>query len=124
MPIGITEKYQKLIEKSCAGPSNLPTSKLIILSKRRREMWISVLRRRPLSASQLKNSRICKKHFRSGIPADLANMDYPDRVPCQKLGDEKGTALKRKISLPRYHLSAKTVICQRGLKILLENPFN
>ncbi|XP_033230499.1 uncharacterized protein LOC117181684 [Belonocnema kinseyi] len=63
--ISITEKDQKFIGKSRAGPSDLSTRKLIILSKRRREIWISVLRRGPLSASQLKNARICKEHFMS-----------------------------------------------------------
>lgn len=43
IPKGITKENKKFVKKSRAGLNGLSKNELIILSERRREMWISVL---------------------------------------------------------------------------------
>lgn len=46
---------------------------LIQLSKRRQKAWLNALKLGNFNESQLKNARICHKHFLSGIQFDSLN---------------------------------------------------
>ncbi|KAK4874289.1 hypothetical protein RN001_013649 [Aquatica leii] len=56
------------------------------LSKLRREMWLSAIKRNDLTDNKIKHQRVCSKHFLSGKPATLEDKDDLDWIPSQNLG--------------------------------------
>ena len=62
---------------------------LRVLSKRRRDGFLTAFSRVGLTEKILKNDRICSRHFISGNPADLLDETNPDWLPSLNLGHNK-----------------------------------
>ncbi|KAJ8976276.1 hypothetical protein NQ317_001915 [Molorchus minor] len=66
------------------------------LSRKRRQRWITALRRINLTPSILRNQRVCSKHFITGKPSKLEDVDSPDWAPSQNMGHICQAISKRK----------------------------
>ena len=65
------------------GPQDLE------LSKKRRNGFIAAISRENITETILSNDRVCSKHFLSGKPAGLYDVNNPDWLPTLYLGHDK-----------------------------------
>ena len=100
------------------GPQDLE------LSKKRRNSFLAVISRKNITESVLSNDRICSRHFLSGKPADLYDINNPDWLPTLHLGHNKSKTTKTLVSLvkERYDriVSRKKLIAPREEAVALE----
>ena len=66
--------------------------KMVKLSKKRREGFLSAISRKKLADKILKNDRICSRHFICGKPADLSDENNPDWLPSLNMGHANSAA--------------------------------
>ena len=59
------------------------------LSKKRRDGYLAAISRDDLTDRILENDRICSRHFISGKPANLFDVNNPDWLPTINLGHER-----------------------------------
>ena len=59
------------------------------LSEKRRSGFLAAIMRADLTEKILVNDRICSRHFLSGKPADLLDVNNPDWLPSLYLGNSK-----------------------------------
>ncbi|KAK4879608.1 hypothetical protein RN001_007754 [Aquatica leii] len=108
--------------------------------QRRRNQWISLLKREDLTENKINSGRICSKHFITGQPAKWSDIDNPDWLPTQNMGynsinqpavsaqERFERAKRRKIKDPlKKSLSANTAMVSNIRKYFvfyLLNSFN
>ena len=59
------------------------------LRKKCRDGFLAAISRKDVDVKSFDNLRICSKHFTSGEPSALYNVDNPDWLPTMNLGYEK-----------------------------------
>lgn len=69
------------------------------LSKNRRKRWILAIKRKDLTETKLKYSRVCEKHFLKGKPAKLIDDKNPDWVPSLSMGYGNEHIIKKRLDI-------------------------
>jgi len=93
------------------------------LTRRRRDLWLSRIKRADLKVENYKYTRICSDHFIGGAPSKLHDSTHPDWAPSRKLGYTKAGSNESRnekecmAAMARYERAVERAAMKRKIKV-------